>query len=191
MSADDFVIVEKGQTLEIKDKAGKALTNVYLGAGWDFTGSPVDLDLVAACLDANGKLTAQTRLVYFGDKTEPGIQLSEDNRSGEGDGDDESLVIDLAKVEADVHKIAFGIVAYAGADLSTAKNVHFRVVDGVDASGTQVLEVPVSSAAAKQTVLHAGNIVRDGASWKIENVSAFHEKGNGSDAIKGFAKLFS
>jgi tellurium resistance protein TerD len=187
----DFAIVEKGQTLEIKDKAGKALTNVYLGAGWDFVGSPVDLDLVAAALDANGKLTAQTRLVYFGDRAEPGIQLSEDNRTGEGDGDDESIVFKLSEVEADVHKIAFGIVAYAGADLSTAKNVHFRVVDGADANGTQVLDVPVSAATSGQTVLHAGNIVRDGASWKIENVSAFYARGNGGDAVKGFASLFT
>jgi len=187
----DFQIVEKGATLEIKDKAGKALTNVYLGAGWDFTGKPVDLDLVAACLDGNGKLTAQTRLVYFGDKTEPGVQLSEDNRTGEGDGDDESIVFTLSEVEADVKKIAFGIAAYAGADLKSATNVHFRVCDGKDGSGPQVLEVRVADAESGQTVLHAGNLVRGEDGWKIENVSAFYSKGNGADAIRGFAGLFS
>jgi len=186
----DFQIVEKGETLEIKNKQGKSIAEVYIGAGWDFTGQPVDLDLVAACLDKHGKLTKQTRLVYFGDRNEPGIQLSEDNRSGKGDGDDESLVLKLADVEADVHTIAFGIVAYAGADLSSAANVHFRVVEGLRESGDQLLDVPVTKAAAGQTVLHAGNLVRGENGWSVENVSRFEAAGNGSDAINGFAKLF-
>lgn len=187
----DFQIVEKGAAIAIKDKQGKAVTEVYLGAGWGFEGKPIDLDLVAACLDSNGKLTQQTRLVYFGDKTEPGIQLSADNTSGEGDGDDESMTIKLTEVEADVHRIAFGVVAYAGADLSTAKDVHFRVVDGLTEGGTQLIDVPVNKATAGQTVLHAGNIVRTADGWKVENVSAFSAKGNGADAVRGFANLFA
>src|SRR4051812_14194926 len=101
----DFQIVEKGASFDIKDKAtGAALTNLYVGAGWDVdSGKAVDLDLVAACL-IGGKLTqgGSGRLVYFGDKTEPGVTLSADNTTGEGDGDDESIVFDLSKVEAQV-----------------------------------------------------------------------------------------
>jgi stress response protein SCP2 len=68
-----FQIVEKGTTFAVKDEAsGAAITNLYVGAGWDVDdGKAVDLDLVAACL-SGGKLTAQTRLVYFGDKNRAG-----------------------------------------------------------------------------------------------------------------------
>lgn len=188
----DLQIIAKGESFPVKAKDGTTITNFYLGAGWDMDGSnKVDLDLVAACLDANGKLTAQTRLVYFADKTEPGVTLSEDNRSGEGEGDDESIVFDLSKVEADVMKIAFGIIAYAGADLSSAKNVKFRGVNGSTAADPQVLEVPMTQAAAGDTVLHAGNLVRGADGWTIENVGTFYAKGNNVAAVQAFAGLFT
>lgn len=187
----DFKIVEKGVTVEVKDKDGKAITNSYVGAGWDVSGSGTDLDLVAACLDANGKLTSDTRLVYFGDKTEPGVQLSADNTTGAGDGDDENITFDFSQVEADVQTIAVGIAAYRGADLSTAKNVHFRVVDGKSANDNQVFDVKMEQAKTGDTVLHAFNFKRTAAGWQIENVSKYYAAGSGTAAIQGFAKLFA
>lgn len=186
-----FDIVDKGMTVEIKDKAGQTFTNLYVGAGWDMVGKAVDLDLVAACL-TGGKLTKQTRLVYFGDRNEPGVQLSEDNRSGAGDGDDESIRFDLTQIEADVDSIAIGVAAYAGADLAAAKNVHFRIVNGKNANDTQVFDVPMNQASTGDTVLHAATLRRtENGTWTIENVSTFHKKGNGAESIKGFAGLFA
>lgn len=186
----NFQIIEKGMTVEIKDKAGKSLNNVYVGAGWDMGSKPVDLDLVAACL-ANGKLTDPTRLVYFNDKTEPGVQLSADNTTGEGDGDDESIVFDLSKVESDVNSIAIGVAAYSGADLTTAQNFHFRIVDGSNASGTQLFDAKMDNAKSGDTVLLAGYLKRTASGWTFENTSAFYAKGNGKAAIEGFAGLFT
>lgn len=185
----DFAIVEKGIKLDIKDKAGAAVKNLYVGAGWDFPGTPVDLDLVAACL-SNGKLIAATRLVYFGNKTEPGVQLSEDNTTGEGDGDDENMLIDFSKVEADVDSIAIGICAYAGADLSTAQNVHLRGVNGNKATDPQIFAAPMQTASSGDTVLHAVNLKKGSDGWTVENVNAFYKKGNRTKAIQGFAELF-
>lgn len=189
---DTFEIVPKGATFEIKDKAtNSAYNNLYVGAGWDFTGTPTDLDLVAACLDANGKLTNQNRLVYFGDRTEPGIQLSEDNTTGKGDGDDESLVIDFSKVESDVDTIAIGVASYSGKDLANAANFKFRIVNGKTAADPQVLEMTASGATSGDTVLHVANLKRGANGWSVENVSKFYQKGNGTAAIKGFAELFA
>jgi stress response protein SCP2 len=187
----DIQVVSKGESFPIADKAGKPLlTNLYIGAGWDMGDKPVDLDLVAACL-SNGQLTAPTRLVYFGDRTEPGVTLSEDNTSGAGDGDDESILIDLSKVETDVDSIAIGVAAYAGADLTTAKNFHFRIVDGTKSTDTQLFDVKTDNATAGDTVLHAATLKRTSTGWTVESVSAFYKKGNGADAIKGFAGLFT
>lgn len=186
----DIQVVEKGMSFDIKDKAGTGFTNVYVGAGWDFDGHPVDLDLVAACL-SNGHLKSQTRLVYFGDRTEPGVQLSEDNTTGEGDGDDENLVIDLSKVESDVDSIAIGVAAYSGTDLSTVKNFSFRICNGANGDAPQVFELKALGGAKGDTVLHAANLKRGANGWSLENVTAFYKSGNGSDAIKGFANLFT
>lgn len=185
-----FDIVEKGVTVDVKTKEGAAFTKIYVGAGWDMVGAAVDLDLVGACL-TGGKLKAQTRLVYFGDKDEPGVQLSADNTTGEGDGDDESMVIDLSKVEADVDSIAIGVCAYSGSDLAAAKNFHFRIVNGTNENDPQVFDVKMEDAKSGDTVLHAANLKRGPNGWTIENVSTFHQKGNGTESIKGFAGLFA
>jgi len=187
----DFQVVEKGISFDIKDKEGNAFTNLYIGAGWDTDeGKDVDLDLVGACL-SGGRLTAQTRLIYFGDRDEPGILLSEDNTTGEGEGDDESMTIDLTQVEADVDSIAVGLVAYSGADLSSAKNVHFRICNGRDENAPQVFDVTVNQAQEGDTVLYAATLKRGANGWEIENISQFHKLGGGSAAIKGFADLFT
>jgi stress response protein SCP2 len=185
-------IVPKGVPVEIKDKStGASFSKLYVGAGWDQLGSTaVDLDLVGAAL-VNGKLTAQTRLVYFGDKTEPGITLSEDNRSGAGDGDDESIVIDLDKVEQEITEIALGVVAYSAADLATVKNVHFRIVNGQTPTEPQVFDVKMDQAQPGDTVLYAAVLKRQASGWTIENKSAFSKAGNGSAAVQGFANLFA
>lgn len=188
-----FDIVEKGASLEIKDKeSGAAIKQLYVGAGWDVSGEGVDLDLVAACL-IGGKLVqgGTGRLVYFGDKTEPGVQLSADNTTGEGEGDDENITFDLDKVEADVDSIAIGIAAYKGADLSSAANVKFRGVNGLVGTGAQLFEAPMQSAAAGDTVLHAVTLKRGANGWTLENVGIFHKKGQGKAAIEGFASLFA
>lgn len=189
---DGFAIVAKNEILPIKDKnTGSGLTKIYVGAGWDVNeGKTADLDLVAACL-VNGKLTSGTRLVYFGDKTEPGVTLGADNRSGEGDGDDENIVFELDKVESDVTEIAVGLCAYSGADLSSAKNVKFRGVSGSKATDPQIFEVPMVMAEAGDTVLHAATFKREtDGSWSVKNVNTFYKKGSGTKSIEGFRDLF-
>ncbi len=185
----DIQVVEKGITLDIKDKAGAAFQQVYVGAGWDFDGHPVDLDLVAACL-SGGVLKSESSLIYFGHRSTAGIQLSEDNTTGEGDGDDENMVIDLSKVAADVDSIAIGVAAYSGTDLSTVKNFGFRICNGTTGAAPQVFEMKALGGAKGDTVLHAKTLKRSATGWTIENVTAFYKCGNGSAAIKGFANLF-
>lgn len=191
-----FDIVEKGLTLDIVNKeTNKPITNVYVGAGWDMMGdTPVDLDLIGALL-SKGKLVGQSRLVYFGNKTVPGATLSADNLTGEGDGDDESMVIDMTKLESDVDGVALGVVAYSqGVKLSAVQNFKFRIVNGTTANEEQVLEVsvPNSQEKATATVLHAVTLNKGvNGMWTITNVSSYLDKGNGRDAVLGFANLFT
>lgn len=181
-----------GLVLDIQSKQEAPVGNrkFYFGAGWDCPGGPVDLDLVAVAL-RGGKLAQQSDLVYFGNRHgSPGIALSEDNRTGEGDGDDESLVIDTAAIPADVDAIAVGLVAYSSTDFSKAPNPHFRACDGDNENAEQIADVPAGSGTPGDTALVAFRLERGANGWTLTNVGTFHQFGNGTDAVKKFAALY-
>lgn len=184
-------IKEKGQSfnLSVESKQSVESQTFYFGAGWDNPNGPVDLDIVCAAL-VDGKLTDNANFVYFGNRFAAGISLSEDNTTGDGDGDDEDIVIDTSKVAANVDKIVIGLASYAGADLKTAPNVHFRVCDGAEESSPQIADVQFNEAESGSTVLVAFALVRTSSGWQLENIGDFHKKGSGTEAIKGFGGLF-
>ena len=188
----DFEIIGKDAVFEL-DVVSKqtGLKTYYFGAGWDNPAGPVDLDIVCAAL-VNGKLTEQKNFVYFGNRFAPGISLSEDNTTGEGDGDDESIVIDTDKLAPAIDSIVIGLVAYAGADLSSATNPHFRVCDGSEESSVQIADVDLKgSAKSGDTVLVAFTLIKGANGWEMKNNAEYHSKGSGKAAITGFGNLFS
>lgn len=184
-------IIEKGTTFELSVKSKQEGAQVfYFGAGWDNPNGPVDLDIVCAAL-VDGKLTTNSNFVYFGNRSASGIALSEDNQTGDGDGDDEDIVIDTSKVDANVDKIVIGLAAYAGADLHDAPNPHFRVCDGDNENSEQIGDVVVTGGATSgDTVLVAFTLMRTSSGWVLENNAEFHKKGQGTNAIQGFGALF-
>jgi len=183
-------IIEKGITFELSVKSKQENSGTfYFGAGWDNPTGPVDLDIVCAVL-TDGKLKTGSDFVYFGNKSTAGVLLSEDNTTGEGEGDDEDIVINTAKLSKDVDKVVIGLVAYAGADLHGAVNTHFRVCDGDNENSDQIGDILLSGAAAGDTVLVAFSLIKTSSGWVIENESEFHKKGQGSNAIKAFGEMF-
>lgn len=187
----DLQIIEKGATFELdvvsKQEGPKTY---YFGAGWDNPNGPVDLDIVCAMLKG-GKLSGNADFVYFGNRNAAGVALSEDNTTGEGDGDDESIVINTAEVPGDVDSIVIGLAAYAGADLHSAPNPHFRVCDGSEETSPQIGDVVVGGDATPgDTVLVAFTLTRGDSGWSLENNGELHQLGQGSGAIQGFGGLF-
>lgn len=164
----------------------------YFGAGWDNPNGPVDLDIVAVALE-NGKITKQSDLVYFSNKTgSTGIVLSEDNTTGEGDGDDEDIVINTSLIPANIDQIAVGLACYSRTNFAEAPNVHFRVCDGDNEESEQIGDVAFDgSATSSDTVLVAFVLSRTADGWVLENKSELHALGNGTDAILGFGGLYS
>jgi len=184
-------IIEKGTTFELSVKSKQEGPKVfYFGAGWDNPNGPVDLDIVCALL-TDGKLTTNSNLVYFGNRTAPGVSLSEDNTTGEGDGDDEDIVIDTSKINDNIDKIVLGLAAYAGPDLHSAPNTHFRVCDGDNENSEQIGDVVFGSdTTSGDTVLVAFTLMKTSSGWALENNAEFHQKGQGTAAIHGFGSLF-
>lgn len=186
----DIQILEKGQIFELEVASKQSgPKSFYFGAGWDNPNDPVDLDIVCVKL-RGGRLTKNEDLIYFSNRSQNGVILSEDNRTGEGEGDDEYIIISTDALESDVDSVIVGLAAYQGADFSNAPNPHFRVCDGHEETSPQIADVKVGSGVAGDTVLAAFSLRRTESGWSLEDIAEFYNKGKGTDAIKGFAGLY-
>lgn len=185
-------IIAKGESFDLKVASKRADPDkFYFGAGWDTkNGTAVDLDIVAVLL-RNGKLTKQSDYIYFENRFATGVSLSKDNTTGEGEGDDESIVINTKELDADVDAIIIGLVAYAGADLSCAPDTHFRVCDGDNEKSEQIADIKFNDTTfVGDTGIVAFKLVRTATGFILENKSELLQIGQGVSAIKAFGARF-
>ncbi len=167
----------KNQTISLEKTAGSGLRNVTMGLGWDvakpkgFLGrlmgggnDSIDLDASALFFDASGTLTDN---VWFRQlKSKDGSVLhTGDNRTGEGEGDDEQIKVDLSRVPATVQTIVFTVNSFLGQDFSKVENAYCRLVN--DASGTEIARFNLSAGGA-----HTGQVMarlyREGRDWNLQ-----------------------
>ena len=129
------VSLQKGQKVSLT-KGNPGLKKVVVGLGWDVnafdTGGAFDLDAAAFMLADNGRTTGSQDFVFYGNLTHPSgsVQHMGDNLTGEGDGDDEQIRVDLSLVPANITKIAFTVTIY-DADVAS---VNFPVSSGIQHS---------------------------------------------------------
>ena len=104
--------LSKGQKVDLTKK-NPGLKKIMVGLGWDVnafdSGSDFDLDAAAFMLGANGKCPTEKEFIFYGNlkhANESVIHMG-DNLTGEGEGDDEQIMIDLSKVPANIERIAF------------------------------------------------------------------------------------
>lgn len=140
--------LKKGSSISLKKEA-PGLTKVMMGLGWDMAttatrknlfsffkpSATVDLDSSVLCLDDNGKLKSRNDLVYYGKLTHPSnaIVHQGDNLTGQGDGDDEQIMVDLDQVPANLTSLLFVVNIYRGQerqqDFGNVRNAFVRLVD--------------------------------------------------------------
>jgi len=162
------VNLTKGQRVSLKKPGGAAPTAIMLGLGWDTGRDQVDLDASAVLLDA-GKKVVDT--VYFGHlKSNDGsVRHSGDNLTGEGDGDDEKIFVDLARVPANVEQIVFTVNSYRGQTFNVVKSAFVRVVD--QSSGQELCKFQLSEKYTR-TALITGRLYRHNGEWKFAAIGA-------------------
>jgi len=122
--------MEKGGVLDLP----KELAQITVGLGWDADEGEVDLDVSAVLLDANGN---DIEAVFFGrlESEEHGIQHTGDNLTGEGDGDDEQILVPLDRVGANVQQVFFVVNIYSpGKSFRQVAEPYCRVLDEATAS---------------------------------------------------------
>lgn len=129
-----MVSLAKGQTVSLAKGDGSSLKRIHMGLGWDAAkgmfGRAKAIDLDASCMvfDSGGNLIDQ---VWFRQlKSKDGsIQHTGDNLTGAGEGDDESILVDLEKLSRDAETLVFVVNSFTGQDFSKIQNATCRLVD--------------------------------------------------------------
>ena len=109
--------LSKGQKVDLT-KGNPGLKKIMIGLGWDVnafdSGADFDLDASAFLVGANGKCPTEKEFIFYGNLIHPSeaVKHMGDNLTGEGEGDDEQIEVDLTKIPANVEKIAFTVTIY-------------------------------------------------------------------------------
>lgn len=171
------VNLSKGQKLSLTKSSGGTLTRVRMGLGWDaakkkgFFGKrdqEIDLDASGLLFDGAGQLVDVVWFNQLGSK-DGSVVHTGDNRTGAGDGDDESIVVELTQVPANVSTIVFTVNSFTGQDFSQIESAFCRLVDETDGSEIARYELTGSGTHNAQVM---AKVSRDGAGWSMTAIGA-------------------
>ncbi|QXE38507.1 TerD family protein [Streptomyces sp. GMY02] len=177
------VSLGKGGNVSLSKEA-PGLTAVLVGLGWDVrttTGADYDLDASALLLNDSGKVASDRHFIFYNNLTSPdgSVEHTGDNLTGEGEGDDESIRVDLASVPADITRIVFPVSIHdaedRGQSFGQVRGAFIRVVN--QAGGAEIARYDLSEDAATETAMVFGELYRHGTEWKFRAVGQGYASG--------------
>ena len=166
--------LNKNDILDLTKK-NPGLRNVKLGAGWDIStnGSDFDLDIAAFLLDRNNKFNDVSNVIFFNNKQGQGIALGGDNRTGAGDGDDETIEINLQNINPSIEKIVFVVTIHNAMQkrqtFGMINNSYVRLVD-LDQNGKELCRFNLKENGSTATSIIFAELYRDGQDWQFKAV---------------------
>lgn len=170
------VTLSKGGNVSLA-KVDPSLKNVKIGLGWDTRstdGQDFDLDASAFLLTDAGKVRGDQDFIFYNNlrSSDGSVTHTGDNRTGEGEGDDESLVIELNKVPAEVTKVVFVVTIH---DATTRRqsfgqvaNAFIRLVN--NDTNVEAARYDLSEDASTETAMLFGELYRHNGDWKFRAV---------------------
>lgn len=179
------ISLTKGGNVNLSKEA-PTMTKMVVGLGWDTRatdGTAFDLDAVGFVLNNTGKVRTDSDFIFFNNKqnAEGSVVHGGDNRTGEGEGDDETIIIDLSKMPADVEKVAVCVVIY---DAETRKQnfgqvsrAYVRVLN--DANQQEVARYDLSEDGSTEAAMIFGEVYRHNGEWKFKAVGQGFKGGLG------------
>lgn len=177
------VTLAKGGNVSLSKQAPN-LTKVSVGLGWDVrttSGVAYDLDASALACGATGKVISDQHFVFYNQLRSPdgSIEHTGDNLTGEGDGDDETINVDLPAVPPNITTIVFAVSIHDAdarrQSFGQVRNAYIRVVDAV--TGVELARFDLSEDASTETAMLFGEIYRHGGEWKFRAVGQGYASG--------------
>ena len=178
------VCLQKGQKVSLT-KTNPGLTHVIVGVGCDVnqfdTGGSFDLDSAAFMLTDSGKVSAQEDFLFYGNLKHPSgsVEHLGDNRTGEGEGDDEQIRIDLSKVPANISKIAFTVTIYEAdtrrQNFGQVNNSFVRIYNAD--TNEELIRYDLGEDFSIETAAVFGELYRNGDEWKFNAIGSGFQGG--------------
>jgi tellurium resistance protein TerD len=185
------VSLSKGGNVSLT-KMAPGLTAVSVGLGWDLrttTGTDFDLDASALMVNSSGKILSDQHFVFFNNLTSPdgSVEHTGDNLTGEGEGDDELIHVNLAGASPQVQRVVFPVSIYEGAargqSFGQVSNAFIRVIDR--SNGSELARYDLTEDASTETAMIFGELYRHNNEWKFRAVGQGYASG-----LSGIAKDF-
>lgn len=173
------VSLMKGQKVDLT-KGNPGLSRLIIGLGWDVNqydgGADFDLDAAAFLLNANGKVTNDLDFVFYNnlEHASGAVIHTGDNLTGEGEGDDEVLKVDLTKVPENISKIDFTVTIYDAEtrcqNFGQVSNAYIHVLD--ETNGIELIRFDLGEDFSVETAVVVAELYRHNGEWKFNAIGA-------------------
>lgn len=176
--------LSKGQKVDLT-KGNASLKHIMVGLGWDVnafdSGSDFDLDASAFMCGANGKCPTEKEFIFYGNLEHPSgaVKHQGDNLTGEGDGDDEQIFVDLKAIPESVDKIAFTVTIYEAQErrqnFGQVSNAYIRIVD--EDTNQELIRYDLGEDFSIETAIVVGELYRHNGEWKFNAIGSGFQGG--------------
>lgn len=170
------ISLAKGGNVNLSKEA-PSMKAMLVGLGWDARatdGAAFDLDASAFMLNSSGKVPSDPHFIFYNCTKSPdgAVEHTGDNLTGEGEGDDESIKIDLSKIASSIEKIAFAVTIHDAEarkqNFGMVSKAYIRVVNS--GNNQEVARFDLSEDASIETAMIFGELYRAGADWKFKAI---------------------
>ncbi|MGL4790943.1 MAG: TerD family protein, partial [Anaerotignaceae bacterium] len=173
-----------GQKVDLT-KGNPGLKKIMVGLGWDVntfdSGSNFDLDASAFLVGENGRCITEKEFIFYGnlEHTSGSVKHMGDNLTGEGEGDDEQIQIDLSLIPDNVSKVAFTVTIYDAdtrrQNFGQVSNAYIRIFDEV--TNTELIRYDLGEDFSIETAVVVGEIYRRNGEWKFDAIGSGFQGG--------------
>lgn len=177
------ISLSKGQNVSLS-KTDPSLKNVLIGLGWDARssdGQDFDLDASIFMAGENGKVPSDSHFIFYNQLRSPcgGVEHTGDNLTGDGDGDDESLIVRLDQVQANIKSLFITVTIHEAEarkqNFGQVSNAFVRLVN--HDTGEEVLRFDLSEDYSTETAMVFGELYRHNSEWKFRAIGQGYSGG--------------
>lgn len=177
------ISLAKGQNISLS-KTDPSLKNVLVGLGWDARstdGQDFDLDASIFMTTENGKVPSDSHFIFYNQLRSPcgGVEHTGDNLTGDGDGDDESVIVKLDQVQSDIKSLFITVTIHEAdarrQNFGQVSNAFVRLVN--NDTNEEVVRFDLSEDYSTETAMVFGEIYRHNGEWKFRAIGQSYSGG--------------